>query len=736
MQFPWWKGFFIRSLQIDILSAFLFLILVCSITIISYTYKKNSEMILNFSQDYMEKVSELAVNKVMHLLTEAQKEAEIGAQIINFAKDVTIKNEDLTDFMFAVLKYNPYFDSYLVGLKDGSLLAVSRLSENQDELMKLPEKPPEKSFYRIRFIDQTVDPATDTWIYYDRKGKKLEEKVLLNPQFDPRTRPWYVNKKDIKSGMQDPQYQGIKGFLFFKKQNHWSEIYIFDLLHRSGITVTGPIYSPQGEYLGMFGMDISLDEISEFLKEETIGKSGTEVIISDSGEVIAGPNLKNEKKRLGLHTAPTVYNITNQVYKKAFEEFRKTEDTYFIFEADNEKYIASLSFFPVIFDKHWIVLITVPLKDFLGAVLATHAKVLLISIVIVALSAIAVFFMAKRIAKPIVRLAHEIDEIRNFNLQNEIKISSNIKEIKMISEATASMQTAIRSLGYFVPKELVKKLITQGVDMGLGGQSKNLTIFFSDIMDFTAISETMSPEELMLHLSKYLDEIAQMIIQEKGTIDKYIGDNVMAFWGAPQEDREKSLHSSRAALLSLSHTQKLNEKWQKENKPCFKTKIAIHTGDVVVGNIGTFERRNYTIVGDNVNLTSRLVSLNKFYGTYIIISEDLYNEIKDKFLTRPLDIVAVKGKKVRTKIYELLAQYNAEPEIAPTQEMIDFCAEFTKAYDLFVQRKFQEAEQIFKALLEKKPEDTPCKIYIDRCVKFIKNPPPDDWDATNKMEIK
>jgi len=210
--------------------------------------------------------------------------------------------------------------------------------------------------------------------------------------------------------------------------------------------------------------------------------------------------------------------------------------------------------------------------------------------------------------------------------------------------------------GKYVSPVVIDNLIKNPDKINLGGEKRNITIFFSDIRGFTSISEKLEPEELVRLLNDYLTEMTSIIIKNQGLVDKFMGDAIMAFWGAPLDQPD---HAEMACLSSLEMMDKLRElqkKWKKEGIPSFDIGIGLNSGDAIVGNMGSSNRFDYTAMGDNVNIASRLEGLNKIYGTNIIISENTYKIIKDKFKTRKLDTVKVKGKKKPIVIYELLSR--------------------------------------------------------------------------------
>jgi adenylate cyclase len=212
--------------------------------------------------------------------------------------------------------------------------------------------------------------------------------------------------------------------------------------------------------------------------------------------------------------------------------------------------------------------------------------------------------------------------------------------------------------GKYVSPVVIDTLIKNPDQLNLGGEKRNITIFFSDIRGFTPISEKLDPEELVRLLNEYLTEMSSIIIKNNGLVDKYMGDAIMAFWGAPIDQPNHAEMACSSSLEMMDKLKELQKKWKKEGIPSFDIGIGLNSGDAIVGNMGSSKRFDYTAMGDNVNLASRLEGLNKTYGTNIIISENTYKIVKDKFKARKLGTVTVKGKKKPIVIYELLSHKN------------------------------------------------------------------------------
>ncbi len=283
----------------------------------------------------------------------------------------------------------------------------------------------------------------------------------------------------------------------------------------------------------------------------------------------------------------------------------------------------------------------------------------------------------------------------------------------------------------YVSKDLVNQLLADPDRLQLGGEKKNLTVMFSDIAGFTTFSEGKQPEEVVNFVNEFLTEMTAIINDNKGTLDKYLGDAVMAFWGAPIDIQDHHMFACKTAIQMQQKLDDLNERWSKTQNHKLRIRIGINSGDVVVGNIGGENRFDYTVMGDNVNLTSRLEGANKLYSTSIMISEETYKHIKEVFHARELDIIRVKGKSLPTKVYELIGDYDDESSKKKMKEL----ESYFKGLKLYKEKKFKEATKFFIESIEKY-EDEPSKVYMKRCGIYIDTPPDEDWDGVFVMTTK
>jgi len=375
----------------------------------------------------------------------------------------------------------------------------------------------------------------------------------------------------------------------------------------------------------------------------------------------------------------------------------------------------------------------VPIKNFQGDISAVikheyiatfYAKLrqmILNSIAIasvgLALSIFIIFILYRQITVPLKKLAVQTEKIQNFNLEEPINIKAHLYEISELINATERMKIGLQSFRKFVPADLVRQLIQTHQEAKIHGERREIAIMFTDVENFATISENCPPRELTAQLSNYLDELTKIIMAHQGTVDKYIGDAIMAFWGAPTEISDHVLKSCIAAVECRKKTHDLNRQWKQDGKYEFKTRFGIHAGDVIVGNIGSEQRLSYTVIGDSVNIANRLEGLNKTYGTEILISEAVYDLVKQGMIARRLDSVLVKGRNEPLNIFELIGE---KDDVSASE--VAFYRDFEKAMQAYRQREWENAAAQFESLVKRKSAERPSELFLERCRKHKDSP--------------
>ena len=286
-----------------------------------------------------------------------------------------------------------------------------------------------------------------------------------------------------------------------------------------------------------------------------------------------------------------------------------------------------------------------------------------------------------------------------------------------------------KAFSTYVPPQLVNEILKDPESLKLGGQKRVITVLFSDIRGFTSIAEKLAPEELVAQLNDYLTPMTKVIFNEQGTLDKYIGDAIMAIFNAPLDLVDHPRRACAAALSMLGRLPALNAVWENRGLPTINIGIGLNTGEAVVGNMGADLRFDYTAIGDTVNLSSRLEGMNKVYGTGIIVSISTFSEVEGEFVFRELDLVRVKGKQRPVAIYELLGHAGSATESS-------LASKFAGALVNYRKGKFRTARGAFEGILKEHPGDGPSRLYIKRCDEFLAEPPPMDWDGVYMAKSK
>lgn len=290
-----------------------------------------------------------------------------------------------------------------------------------------------------------------------------------------------------------------------------------------------------------------------------------------------------------------------------------------------------------------------------------------------------------------------------------------------------------KAFGTYLSGDVINEIIEDPSMLKLGGQKKWITAMFTDVRGFSTISEALDAEQLVKLLNIYLSGMSDIVLEQRGTIDKYEGDAIISFFGAPVDYEEHAQLACRAAVLMKRKETELNEFFMQEKmspNPLL-TRIGINTGDMVVGNMGTERKMDYTIMGNAVNLAARLEGVNKQYGTWLLISDMTKNEIGDEFITRRLDRVRVVGINTPVQLWELI-----ELKDSVDTETLNFLDKFEKAHRVFDARNWEKAALLFKALLKERPEDGPAQAYLRKCEAFIQKPPAENWDGVFSLTQK
>ena len=527
------------------------------------------------------------------------------------------------------------------------------------------------------------------------------------------------------------------------KEISWTDVYFFATGNQPGFSCSLPVYRTDGSLIGVSCIDVAVGGLSHFLSRFNLTPNARLFILDNQGQIVAEPieNSESVDKLFVLETNDQG-EVTSRTLRKIddadgamkasydlYKEHSKHQIDSFV--SGGKKYFSLYQDFQTSGGLEISFGLIIPDNDVMGVVYRINLQIFLIAAFFVVLAIVLSVCISNVIAKPLNILSIEMDKIKTLSATSTKHVVTSIHEINGMVNSFESMKKGLTNFQKYVPSELVNELIEANQLATVGGKKKDLTVFFSDIENFTNISESMDPVELIKQMNDYFSAISNTIIENSGTLDKYIGDAVMAFWGAPLDNEDHAVCACRSALICQELIFNLCHKWSREGKPIFRTRIGIHSGPVIVGNMGYEKRINYTVIGDGVNLASRLEGINKFYGTQIIISQDTYKLVSDKFHTRMLDRITVKGKTHPVHIYELLSEKGKL-----NRELVDFYALYEDALMSYFSGEWDIAIAKFTTALSIKPEDMPSSIMLERCKEFKKNPPPSMWNGVHEFTKK
>jgi adenylate cyclase len=365
----------------------------------------------------------------------------------------------------------------------------------------------------------------------------------------------------------------------------------------------------------------------------------------------------------------------------------------------------------------WIAAIVVPEDHYTRDLRALRDRFVLIDALGATVALLGGVLVLLRVRGGLRRLLATTARMRAFDLAPDPEPAA-LRDVDEVVQGLERAKTAMRAMGKYVPMDLVRELYASNKEPELGGELRELTVLFTDLRGFTDLAEAIPPDELARALGHYLDAMTEAIRATGGTIDKFIGDSVMAIWNAPSRVDDHAARACRAILACEAATARLYASPAWKGLPPLVTRFGVHTDRVMVGHFGAPARISYTALGDGVNLASRLEGLGKQYGVTRVVSEAVAREARGSFALRKLDRVAVKGKSRAVLVYELVGPLDAAP--APA------IGAYEEALERYFDRRFEDA---IAHLESQRASDSASRVLLDRCRAFLAEPPPADWDG-------
>ncbi|HEY2714287.1 MAG TPA: adenylate/guanylate cyclase domain-containing protein [Chthoniobacterales bacterium] len=507
---------------------------------------------------------------------------------------------------------------------------------------------------------------------------------------------------------------------------HWSQLdaALPEMHARAEVSVQQTINDSAGKFAGVLRVGLLTNELDRAVQLK-IGTGGTidphRIFICDAmGRLVTRLSPKDRLQEVGsdlriapAHLPPEVIAAVSSPALHSLNE--RTTSASGQFEFLGEEYLTT--FRALSGTQDWIVGIVVPRAYYAGRLITIRDQLLGVSLVTMALLLAGGGFILRRVQRAHSQIVRESLTMNAFEFSPS-STEAPFRDISEVLESLETAKTAMRAMSKYVPVDLVRRLYRSKTEPVLGAELTQIAIMFTDIQDFTTHSERLAPNELANALGSYLQLLVGIIQRETGgTIDKFIGDAIMAFWNAPEPIVDPARMACLAALRcrAASHALSRSPTWR--GRPAFETRFGLHQGQAQVGHFGAPDRLNYTAIGDAVNLASRLESLNKQYGTAIIASAPIFAATRAEFDFRLLDKVAVKGKIDAIEVYELLGEKGTAAAMRQT------VTAYENALAAYMGRKFADAMDILAA----QPNDPPSCVLHARCREFQQAPPPSDW---------
>jgi adenylate cyclase len=676
---------FARKLRLrpSILVLFVLLTVPVFFTIIAVTYLSNDTIARSNAEELVERFRIDAVEDIRNVFDPIKSLVRSAAVVGDEQRDFYSDNRSLR-YLLSILLHNERIVSVYAGMADGSFRQARRI----DPTVEIQGKPPPDGVkYAYRWIEPPkASTPVDRYAFLDANEKELARSDQAT-SYDPRTRFWYrLTAREDSLVITDPD--------------------VFAALGLIGFTVAAPFHAG-GKVVGIAAIDLTLDGLSEYLAERKISPGTLSYILDQQGRVIANSErAKTYTNENGQVELQHITSLGNELPAIAFSSRPRQNETLFSFAHAGQRYVASLSTLPPQFGKRWQLFIVTPLRDFTSTLERNNNRLLIFGLIAIALQILVIYFLSTVISSPLEKLALKVARIQEFSSENLPPLESPIREVAILSRAIDTLDTAIKSFAAFVPVSLVKQLLESDQKLELGGHSRFLTIFFSDLEAFSTLSEELPAQDLLLRVSAYLEIVTKIVNEEAGTIDKFIGDGVMAFWGAPALLEDHAWHACVAALRIQHGMKVMNDRWNEQELKPLNIRIGIHSDAVLVGNLGSKERMGYTVIGDGVNVASRLEGINKEFGTRICISNSVFKEAGERLCVRPIDDVTVKGRRAKIPIYELLGVFGVDPQFEPDPRTVRLCKLTRLAYEALAREEFALALERYHAVLAEFPDDT------------------------------
>jgi len=617
--------------QTSIITVFVAVVLLVGLTLVYLSFERVTVITRAAASGFIEKVAQLGADHVDEQFKNVRDNLDILSGLPSIQEAEIADNSRLYVLMAAMLRNNPQLFNLYVGYEDGSFIEMDVIDRANSAFRKGLNVDQDAAF-RLVVISRTAGAKPVTQFLSENLIQVAE--VAGPAGYDPRQRPWYVEAfKNDKTLLTGP--------------------YVFYATGEPGYTLRSPLREGRR---GVVAGDVLLNRFEDMLAQQKLGHSGLAFLFNESGRIVGHPEMSRLMAEIPERQddLPQISALRLPAIAPIIASWRQGGPAQQFFEdASGRTHVAAVHRLATTGSANVSIAMIAPLDEFYSRIVGERRTLFALALAFVGATLPFAFWLGSLMARPLRKIVDQTDEIQRFQIAERPRIHSVIAEIEELGRSVFTMRNVVRSFASFIPRQVVRQLIETGSSLSLGGARREVTVLFTDVADFTAKTERADPSQVMVYTSRYFAALSDEIMRHQGTIDKYIGDAVMAFWNAPADDPNHTVNACRAILACLAANEALNEEFRREGWPPYETRFGLHVGDAVVGNIGSSDRMNYTALGATINLASRLEGLNKNYGTRVLVSAAVRSRASHAFLFRSVDSIRPKGFADAIEVSEL-----------------------------------------------------------------------------------